>query len=283
MYSFTSSDLEQEGCSPILDVRRPPIPSHATATGVVAAPEVPIPSHATGAVAAPEVRTGVRVVETVATELSLEEDDWVREDDWVTVVVATEPEAEPNTDLAIAVPRRTVGSLVIGAPYQLVQQPTLNQLIIFNRSMGILNTRGTSYSHYASIMGPTTEDAEWGTRFWWGILHHLLPRYNQQPPRRGLLGPIQFAGWFAKPVPFSENQAQMHADTDDLRFETRTWYPAVFSLWADGEYFVDADGYIVPIEGARMACLNILWLRTRAWWVHYSRVRNAVLIDFRRQ
>ena len=33
-----------------------------------------------------------------------------------------------------------------------------------------------------------------------------------------LLGPIQFIGWFEKPAPFSETQAGMHADTDDLRF-----------------------------------------------------------------
>ena len=198
-----------------------------------------------------------------------------------------EPELEealrpaPSIASASQHPRhRTVtGSLVPREPLS-VRQPTAEEFGVFKRTMAILNTGDVNYRDYASIMGPTTVDAEWGASHWWGMLNILLPRYNLHPPRRGILGPIQFIGWFAKPVPFSEAQAGLPEHMDDLRLDRRTWYPAVFSAWSDSEITVDTDGCIVPVGSVRMACLHILWMHTRAWWVHPSRIRGAVVIAF---
>ena len=74
-----------------------------------------------------------------------------------------------------------------------------------------------------------------------------------------------YMGWFALPQPFSKAEAER-----PMQVAVAEWYPCFFQYY--NEQCLEM--------GAQMACLNLVELNSKPWWVHYSRcVAISILQD----
>ena len=94
----------------------------------------------------------------------------------------------------------------------------------------------------------------WGKDVWSGM-GVLQQRYVHMHKMGGRL----VHGWFLLPRPFSQAQAGLPASEDEPGIEQ--YYPALFGIFPDSMCYY-------------MACLHILLVNCKPWWVHHSRVVN---------
>jgi hypothetical protein len=94
----------------------------------------------------------------------------------------------------------------------------------------------------------------WGKDVWSGM-GVLQQRYVHMHKMGGRL----VHGWFLLPRPFSQAQAGLPASEDEPGIEQ--YYPALFGIFPDSMCYY-------------MACLHILLVNCKPWWVHHSRVMN---------
>ena len=94
----------------------------------------------------------------------------------------------------------------------------------------------------------------WGKDVWSGM-GVLQQRYVHMHKMGGRL----VHGWFLLPRPFSQAQAGLPAYEDEPGIEQ--YYPALFGIFPDSMCYY-------------MACLHILLVNCKPWWVHHSRVMN---------
>ena len=94
----------------------------------------------------------------------------------------------------------------------------------------------------------------WGKDVWsgMGVLQQRYLHMHRMVGRR-------VHGWFLLPRPFSQAQAGLPASEDEPGIEQ--YYPALFGIVPDSKSYY-------------MACLHILLVNCRPWWVHHSRVMN---------
>ena len=117
-------------------------------------------------------------------------------------------------------------------------------MLRYIESFGLINT----------IQGANHPSGDgWGKDVWSGM-GVLEQRYVHLHRMGGRL----VHGWFLLPRPFSRRRAGEHASTDEPG--PAQYYPALFAIFP-GEHF-------------RMACLHILLMNCKPWWVHESRVKN---------
>jgi hypothetical protein len=94
----------------------------------------------------------------------------------------------------------------------------------------------------------------WGKDVWSGM-GVLQQRYVHMQKMSGRL----VHGWFLLPRPFSQAQAGLPASEDEPG--SAQYYPALFAIFPNSMLY-------------RMACLHILLVNCKPWWVHDSRVVN---------
>lgn len=94
----------------------------------------------------------------------------------------------------------------------------------------------------------------WGKDVWNGM-GFLQQRYSHMHKMGGRL----VHGWFLLPRPFSQAQGGLPACTDEPG--SAQYYPALFAIFPNSMLY-------------RMACLHILLVNCKPWWVHDSRVVN---------
>ena len=140
---------------------------------------------------------------------------------------------------------------------QVSPQQYLEQQVLVSRLAVRLNlTFSSDFSQrYVRTFGFIDESCGgFGSDLWLGM-HRLFAQYH----RLGSFRPTHL-GWFVLPNPFSRHQAGRPTSEDAAG--PATYYPAFFHVYS-------TDGYY-------MACLRILWIGCRSWWVHPSRMVNAV-------
>jgi hypothetical protein len=114
---------------------------------------------------------------------------------------------------------------------------------------------GYSYGvgRYISEFGLIDATHQWGRDVWsgMGVLQQRYPHmYN--------MGGKLVHAWFTLPRPFSQAQARRPVWEDDSS-ELVQYYPALFAIFPDSMHH-------------RMACLHILIVNSKPWWVHESRM-----------
>ena len=130
----------------------------------------------------------------------------------------------------------------------------------FRAILGILNLNGTEWAargwqNWVQTFGEMGNERStmFGEYVWSGMAAWFQNRYIH---RHRMATPEELTiGWFQLPADFSRAAAQAPATEYDFHF-----YPAIFSeTWVQGD--------LVP-----MACLHIVVVSSRPWYVHVSRV-----------
>jgi len=162
----------------------------------------------------------------------------------------------------------SIDALVISTPFG-PAWPSAEQIRVQQARVGQLACRlNLTFSEnfmqqYIATFGLVLDEAShngFGEDLWNGM-YRLLDRYR----RRSSFTPTHL-GWFLLPRPFSKQQAERPMTEDE--FGETSYYPAFFHVYVNGY------GH----ETAQMACLHILWVGCRGWWIHGSRMTNAVAI-----
>jgi len=161
------------------------------------------------------------------------------------------------TRVASWVPPATAHPAAHGPP-----QPSLQVGPLEHQALQYLAMSGESPAKYMEYCGKVEHmDASkpgfLGNNLWAGMRRMLTEYPNKS------FSP-HFKGWFVLPQPFSKEQALQPVEKDDP-LQPRQYYPAYFERQPSGIWL-------------RMGCLNILFLQTKLWWIHESRMVSEVTL-----
>ena len=136
--------------------------------------------------------------------------------------------------------------------------PTARQFALFHESMTKANLSSYSgyrgYWLYTSKFGEITENAPFGENLWQGLTDIFVQyRYNYN-----MNGEKRY-GWFVAPASFSKKASETPRGPSDHIF-----YPCVVTV-----VFFQGQVWFL------MACLHILLISSKPWYIHCSRFIDA--------